>query len=1093
MKNIIKKILVLFLVFVSSFLLFSCSCNKSKENKTPNNNKDDNILLEVFESLEIEIDTLEVEGIEISYIEDELEKLNPEKIKSVEITAVPINDEVISLVRAELIQNYGADVDVDKLLKDILITSAVFIIDVVVTAASIIAAPASGGSSTAVGVTIVTAITKVAKTVLDVSTKAAAIISTIGIALDAAIEGVKAYNEGGDILYILGHALNGVVDGLKWSMLFYPFSVGIDKVVSTIAQKRLLAKATQYIDNIANVLPDNIKEKTAKKIFANSIKNADEILDIVSKATKAGNITNDVYESIAKLTALSADNATDIGKVIFDMFSMDKIDLYKLLCSFNPYDNLAKVTKKLQEGFLDISGETFEILRKGLVKKTINSLDDSLINPFKNKILENLEEFQTLFGSILGDELKKNILAEYVQKLSKNIKNESAIDIAETLFKQLKKDGNLAEALNTISSNSVNRSKNVGLVIELFNNRGVYNILASSTSFNKMKTFSAQMKLLDNLNIYSGLNDEKIILLFQDIIDGKYKNIMDIFNKLGHENPTSTKMLSIDYSVFKNSLDVLSDISKHEELLKSIAQVDLKYNYNLSDDVIDSILSSKNYSDNLLELLSENCLYQESYILQYVEDFSNTANLKNVINKCFENAGFSDDIIKKIRRGTSVLDIFNENEYPIVIKLFNAIDNVNNSLGEQFYNNFINDFNDIVIKYFENVVNENHVVSSRIVSQLLADFGYDSIDIILRIVKENSEKLFDIQLCQEVIKIYDFARTIATNRSTKKMVDSSELSMFIENLFNGNIKSSDDILLFLNEKSAAIVSSNFTYGEVLINTIKNNNFLNSENLIKNIQVISIASKLNNIVDGYKMADVVADVINNKLSYDEIINKYSYKVYYNFVEHADLIISKMLITNDSELAELITKLFIDSFNKVINEGHTSITKEMFDLIVKGTPLNQIPGLTNVMIVDNYSYLFNYAKASNSEELLHQVIEARTNYFYSLRIVDNTLNQEYAGKTFTTILGKEVEFTSNGHVILDNYAIAAVTLELTGDSSNDIAKANKLFFGTTISPKGYTWHHLEDGRTLILVPTEIHENVKHTGGAYYLRNYYDILFK
>ena len=78
-------------------------------------------------------------------------------------------------------------------------------------------------------------------------------------------------------------------------------------------------------------------------------------------------------------------------------------------------------------------------------------------------------------------------------------------------------------------------------------------------------------------------------------------------------------------------------------------------------------------------------------------------------------------------------------------------------------------------------------------------------------------------------------------------------------------------------------------------------------------------------------------------------------------------------------------------------------------------------------------------------------------------------------------------------MDNYAIAAVTLDLTGDSSKDIAKANMLFFGTSKGPKGYTWHHLEDGRSMILVPTSVHENVGHTGGAHYLRNYYDVLFQ
>ena len=76
-----KKLIILFIAIISFFTLTSCDSSSSTEQKpTP---EDEDILLEVFESLEIEIDTLEVEGIEISKIEEGLEKLNPEKIESV--------------------------------------------------------------------------------------------------------------------------------------------------------------------------------------------------------------------------------------------------------------------------------------------------------------------------------------------------------------------------------------------------------------------------------------------------------------------------------------------------------------------------------------------------------------------------------------------------------------------------------------------------------------------------------------------------------------------------------------------------------------------------------------------------------------------------------------------------------------------------------------------------------------------------------------------------------------------------------------------------------------------------------------------------
>ena len=46
------------------------------------------------------------------------------------------------------------------------------------------------------------------------------------------------------------------------------------------------------------------------------------------------------------------------------------------------------------------------------------------------------------------------------------------------------------------------------------------------------------------------------------------------------------------------------------------------------------------------------------------------------------------------------------------------------------------------------------------------------------------------------------------------------------------------------------------------------------------------------------------------------------------------------------------------------------------------------------------------------------------------------------------------------------------------------------GTTANIPGYTWHHLEDGKTLILIPTELHDRTvsgyAHSGGAKLLRD-------
>ncbi len=63
-------------------------------------------------------------------------------------------------------------------------------------------------------------------------------------------------------------------------------------------------------------------------------------------------------------------------------------------------------------------------------------------------------------------------------------------------------------------------------------------------------------------------------------------------------------------------------------------------------------------------------------------------------------------------------------------------------------------------------------------------------------------------------------------------------------------------------------------------------------------------------------------------------------------------------------------------------------------------------------------------------------------------------------------------------------AEVEIEMTGDNYPDFKSANqKAGFGNsgTSHPEGYTWHHHEDGKTMVLVKTDAHGAAPHTGGA------------
>ncbi|HWO25200.1 MAG TPA: HNH endonuclease [Kofleriaceae bacterium] len=57
---------------------------------------------------------------------------------------------------------------------------------------------------------------------------------------------------------------------------------------------------------------------------------------------------------------------------------------------------------------------------------------------------------------------------------------------------------------------------------------------------------------------------------------------------------------------------------------------------------------------------------------------------------------------------------------------------------------------------------------------------------------------------------------------------------------------------------------------------------------------------------------------------------------------------------------------------------------------------------------------------------------------------------------------------------------IQIKYTGSRSADYRTANKAA-GLRETPEEYTWHHLEDGKFMMLVPTELHKAVKHSGGV------------
>ncbi|AIK96205.1 hypothetical protein ID47_04755 [Candidatus Paracaedibacter acanthamoebae] len=101
----------------------------------------------------------------------------------------------------------------------------------------------------------------------------------------------------------------------------------------------------------------------------------------------------------------------------------------------------------------------------------------------------------------------------------------------------------------------------------------------------------------------------------------------------------------------------------------------------------------------------------------------------------------------------------------------------------------------------------------------------------------------------------------------------------------------------------------------------------------------------------------------------------------------------------------------------------------------------------------------------------------------------INSEYAGKTYPLEnLPEElrrkyphsVPFTGTGHPDFSRYAIKKVKIKVTGDHGIDFPAADKAA-GLVKRPKDYTWHHHEEGKSMYLIPKDIHKAVRHTGGV------------
>jgi hypothetical protein len=100
----------------------------------------------------------------------------------------------------------------------------------------------------------------------------------------------------------------------------------------------------------------------------------------------------------------------------------------------------------------------------------------------------------------------------------------------------------------------------------------------------------------------------------------------------------------------------------------------------------------------------------------------------------------------------------------------------------------------------------------------------------------------------------------------------------------------------------------------------------------------------------------------------------------------------------------------------------------------------------------------------------------------------INSASAGKIFPISAALQqkygvtgVTFSAAGFPNFKPFAIKSVApTGLTGNRATDNGLSNKAA-GYTVQPANTVWHHVEDCVTMLLLPSDIHDAVRHTGGA------------
>lgn len=601
---ICRSLLSLLLSITMVFSLVGCS--SSSEKPQSSGDVPQNATNVVVDNVNINdsLVTLEIKGIENTYIRTDDINIDEILVNCIEVTDIDtieieftsINDEFVYLAYKNFVSVYGDDFNLKDFLVDAGIGAGCILVYVTLSAAG-------GPVGTFFGAIITSQFTTSAV--------------VIGTAIDAGVSAYMAYQEGGDASYIVGHMLNGIADGFKWSAILAPLTGAVDGI-----------KALRAVNELRKVPGfEEVTDKEARKVF-------EHLADILKQSADIGdNFTDDAVK------ALSKELGDEISEDLLKNILSNRTLITNIVQKFNPFNVSSDVARALQDRFMKKAGLDDDVgkqLIKDIKKGAIKNLDD-IADPIAREFIENnMYEFAQCFGSHLSKEFIDNCMrASMGDEAFDLIK--SAISSDDLYFELLEKigkdaaDGIIGDSNTLILMQLRYGSKNVN---KLMNAQILYNQLRKANTYIPDEQFRIVITGLLDGSIRSLDDVSKINTQIAKNMCGSYEIVAASIKSLGNEKALSGLLDDIA----RNSLESLNftpDFSR-DLIQNSLSKAEIISKY--GDDIYSQLISNYNFSVN--------CLGTQAKI--------NSTLIEDMTTDFLKGEGLADDVINGILSGRGI-------------------------------------------------------------------------------------------------------------------------------------------------------------------------------------------------------------------------------------------------------------------------------------------------------------------------------------------------------------------------------------------------------------------------------------------------------